>query len=294
MKGNFTLDDIKNLLGVDLESVTANVPVTPGQAKQLLAKCNKANRRIKPTHVETLRRDMESGNWYSDIDYIGFNKDGTLINGQHRLKALSEANVTSVRLKIDFDVDQHISMDTGAMRTYADQVAISKKIGVDIFPNRFKSIINTGLKLSTPGVSLSNVEFNVIWDAYGDKILECERNGLFELGPKAGSAVKSSLLWAYLSGVDMKTLKHIASVIKNGVARSDYDIPIIRLRDELFDIRGNGKSLDLKRAMYTQQCVFDVLNGSVSNRLPSRPVMHYQQFPIMDVIKQKSKEVEPV
>lgn len=274
-----------------LESIkNGKFELSPKQAKYLLSHCNKANRRINKSHVETLKRDMENGHWYNDIDYIGFDKNGTLINGQHRLKALSESSVSNIILKFDFDVEQHISMDTGNVRKYSDQITISKKLGHDagLLPNKFKIIITAGLRLNDPKINLSNTELAYIWDKYKDRIMECENHDLFNVGSKAGSTVKSSILWAYLSGVDIDVLSNFSTVLRTGITRKETDIPIIRLRDHLVDLRGNGRNLDILRAKYTQQCIFNVLQGATTNRLPSNPLMHYQDYPLLENLKVNS------
>lgn len=286
MKKLTNLNKIKDYLGVDRKSDYAKLLVTPDQAKFILTNCNRVNRKIKNQHVETLRRDMENGNWYPDIDYIGFNSKGMLINGQHRLKALSEAMLKSILLKFDFDVEQHISMDTGSTRTYSDQIAIFRKLDMDLLPNKYKSIIVTGVKLTNRSINLSNTELSRIWEVYHGDFEECDQNGLFNLGDKSGTtAVKASLFWAFLSGVSIDVLSHIAKVLRTGITESQNDIPVIRLRDALVDLRGSGKDLDIKRAQYTQQCIFNVLQGSTSNRLPNNPIMHYQNFNILHGIR---------
>lgn len=282
---NLNLNEVREYLGIEDGFYAAKLLVTPNQAKFLLNNCNKLNRRIKSQHVETLKRDMENNHWYSDIDYIGFNSEGMLVNGQHRLKALSEANVNSIYLKFDFDVEQHISMDTGNTRKYSDQVTISKKTGSEILPNKYKYVVTAGLKLTDPKLNLSNTELSEIWEEYYDDFKICEENNLFNVGNKAGTTVKSSLFWAYLSGVSIETLAHIAKVLRTGITESEFDIPIIRLRDALVDLRGTSKILEVKRAEYTQQCIFNVLQGSTSNRLPANPIMHYQNYPFLERLK---------
>ena len=282
------LNEIKDYLSVNKEINSIKLSITPKQAAYLLTHCNTMNRKIKIEHIETLKRDMENGNWYSDIDYIGFNSNGVLINGQHRLKALEEAKVKSIFLKFDFDVEQHVSMDTGAIRKYTDQVAIFKKSDVEILPNKYKLIVTAGLKLVDPKLTLSNTELSQVWKVYHDDFKICDSKNLFNLGPKALTAVKSSLFWAYLSGVSLNTLAQIAKVLRTGVTETEFDIPVIRLRDELVDLRTNNRAFEIKRAEYTQQCIYSVLQGSTNNRLPSNPTMHYQDFPFLEKIN-KSK-----
>lgn len=277
-KKKWNINQTKKYLKVESEQWTAKINVTPEMARELLDRTNRRNRKINQSHMLMMRRDMECGRWKNDIDHIGFSQEtGLLVNGQHRLEALAGAEIDYVTLKFDFDVEQHISMDTGYNRTYADQIRLSRRNGYDGMPNKFKPIVCAGVKLSYPSLSLSNSELEVLWKEYGDKLEEAEKAGLFNVGSRAGLTVKSSLFWAYLSGVDLEFLSHFAETLRDGITTKRNDIPIIRLRDALVDLRGSGKGLDVKRAQYTQQCILDVLNGSESNRLPSKPLMHYQE-----------------
>lgn len=308
----WNLEEVKKELG--LEGVDQGKSfVTPKIAKSLLRHCNKGNRRMSGAHVNSLKRDMESGNWFSDTDYIGFDKNGKLVNGQHRLKALSLCNpdlllkhmnivdgayklkemtekqklsIAGITLKFDFNVEQHISMDTGKVRSYATQVAMSKKMDMEIMPSEFKTVITSGLKIFNEGsiTTLSNSEWFNLWNLFSEDLTKAKELGVMDLNPKikGSSSVKAALLWAYMSKElpknedSLKVLKHFVEVLKSGICKSDYDIPIIRLRDELFDLRGSGKAIDIKRAAYVQQALYNVLVvKTTTNRLPSNPVMHY-------------------
>lgn len=71
-------------------TVTIEV-ITPAKAADYL-KQNKNNRNIRPVNVRMLAKDMTEGRWYLTTDGIGFDIEGRLINGQHRLTACIEAN----------------------------------------------------------------------------------------------------------------------------------------------------------------------------------------------------------
>ena len=270
--------DVKKFLGVPEDVSSSTVKITPEQAKTILKKCNKGNRRTNKSYIETLRRDMESGHWYNDTSYIGFDLSGKLVNGQHRLKALADANVEYITLKIDFNCEQHISMDTGINRTYATTASIAKKAGINLLPTKFKPIITSALKLNSikltensNNIKLSNSELETYWEKYEQVLTICDNNGVFELGKINSASVKASIFLAYLSGIDITTLSHFSEVLKNGIARSDYDIPIIRLRDELIDLKGKtGNAIELRRAQYTQYAIYAVTElKTTSNRLPA-------------------------
>jgi hypothetical protein len=62
--------------------------VTPKQAREWL-KLNTSNRPLRPSHVETLRASFERGEYVMTHQGIAFSDEGVLIDGQHRLTAIS-------------------------------------------------------------------------------------------------------------------------------------------------------------------------------------------------------------
>ena len=277
-----TLVQVKKYLKIDENVEFAKVDMTPQQAKSLLKRCSKVNRPINNSHVETLRRDMEAGNWYNDVDCIGFDENGSIINGQHRLKALSVAYVDNVTFNIHFGVSQHVAMDSGRNRSNNDNITIFKKSNGSLLgnpmPNSFKTIITSAIKLKDTKVKLSTNEYYTIWNKYEKDFTKCEKSGLFDLGNKANSSsVKASIFLAYLSGVDIKVLKNIAEVLNTGITAKKEDIPIARFRDHLIDLKlsKNVKDIEIVRAKYCQIMIHNVVEGSTSNRLPSNPQLLY-------------------
>lgn len=276
-----TLNDLKRFLGIPEGAESSSVKVTPSQAKWILRNFNKGNRRINKSHVVALKKDMESGSWFLDSHYIGFSPDGILVDGQHRLKALSEAGVEHIILKFDFNVERHISMDTGLPRKYSDQVKISSKGGEELMPDSYRRIIMAGLKISGFNEPITNSEMYVLSGKYLPRMRKCDEAGLFDLGPNIGTVVKASIFYAYLCGVDINLLANFSAVLKSGITRADTDIPIIRLRDELRLLRGTSNEKNMRRARLTQQCIYNVTMGSTSNVLPRNPVLHYQDVDLM-------------
>lgn len=64
--------------------------VTPEMAKDILENHNNLNRHRNKAHVKALLNNMKQGTWRFNGDTIRFDKDGELIDGQHRLAALVE------------------------------------------------------------------------------------------------------------------------------------------------------------------------------------------------------------
>lgn len=95
--------------------------ITPERAKKMLEK-NTMNRMPSKRMVSEYARQMRNGLWYEDTgESIKIAYDGTLLDGQQRLLALIEADI-SLNFKIDYDLDKIAFkfIDTGKKRTAGD------------------------------------------------------------------------------------------------------------------------------------------------------------------------------
>lgn len=87
---------------------------------------NRLNRTVRQTAVARYRSDMESGRWAMTADPIRFDTEGDLVDGQHRLLALSELpDVTLPFLVIrGLPREAQGAMDQGIKRTPGDQLGL--------------------------------------------------------------------------------------------------------------------------------------------------------------------------
>jgi hypothetical protein len=93
--------------------------VTPAKATKWL-ETNVDNRKIAPTVVSKYALDMKGGHW--DVAQpIYFDMNDNLVDGQHRLLAVIEADETiEMTVGRGFDPKIKIVLDTGRRRTFAD------------------------------------------------------------------------------------------------------------------------------------------------------------------------------
>lgn len=98
--------------------------VTPGKAARWL-EANTANRPISKSVVRGFAEAMKRGEWLVTHQGIAFDVDGVLIDGQHRLAAVVEADVP-VDLTVFTEVAEGAFdvLDTGKRRNAADVLAI--------------------------------------------------------------------------------------------------------------------------------------------------------------------------
>lgn len=102
----------------------AVVMVDSATAKRWLSR-NVKNRKVRQILVERYRSDMVAGRWTFAGDPIRFNVDGHLVDGQHRLHALAETDLTLPMLVVRGLPDEAQSvMDQGGRRTPGDQLGL--------------------------------------------------------------------------------------------------------------------------------------------------------------------------
>lgn len=107
-----------NNMNVNIENIT------PQLAKLWLEK-NTSNRPISENTVTFYANEMSRGRWHETNQGIGFFKDGTLADGQHRLNAVIVSGMT-VKMQVTRGMDQGAmtGIDGGKKRTAADHLHI--------------------------------------------------------------------------------------------------------------------------------------------------------------------------
>lgn len=110
---------------VAAKPVTSVMTVTADTAARWLAH-NTKNRTISPTAVERYRRDIEAGRWVFAADPIRFSAEGRLLDGQHRLTALSQVPDAAITLLVvrGLQDETQMVMDQGRKRTPGDQLGL--------------------------------------------------------------------------------------------------------------------------------------------------------------------------
>lgn len=101
----------------DREVGTVTVMANPELAREWLQTAA-SNRRLNEKAVDRLSRDMLEGRWLLNGESIKFDRDGHLIDGQHRLAAIVKSGIT-VPMLVVFDLDPlaQQTVDLGVSRT---------------------------------------------------------------------------------------------------------------------------------------------------------------------------------
>lgn len=106
------------------EPETRVILVTPEMATEWLSH-NMKNRSVRKSRVALFARKMASGQWHVTNQGVGFDRDGVLIDGQHRLLAVVMAGVP-VRMNVtkNLEPEARLNVDTGSARTAADTLSV--------------------------------------------------------------------------------------------------------------------------------------------------------------------------
>lgn len=90
-------------------------------AKEIISRPSTNYRVSKDKVFNQYAKDMVNGNWTFCGDSIKFDKDGNLIDGQHRLKAIIESGIPQYFYKVEeLDPESARVMDSGFKRSVED------------------------------------------------------------------------------------------------------------------------------------------------------------------------------
>ena len=135
--------------------------VNPKQARAWLAEAEGHNvRGITANAVATYANDMRDGNWQTIPVAICFDKDGLLVNGQHRLQGVVESDTTQMFL-VARGVGPEViaAMDQGLKRSVT---AVANTLGHPGFTSNYASVT----RLAAWGVGLRPVSAKELIGVY--------------------------------------------------------------------------------------------------------------------------------
>jgi hypothetical protein len=104
--------------------------ITPSLAAIWLQSNTKNYRKISRVHVKNLKSELTGNVWMTTCQGIGFDTEGTLVDGQNRLTAIVESGVTVEDQLVCFNlpVDSKYKIDVGRKRNLTDHTGIHAKV----------------------------------------------------------------------------------------------------------------------------------------------------------------------
>lgn len=109
--------------GTNVTATATFEAITPDLAQAILNECNIDNRNPREQQVRRLVKDMNEGRWHMTGAPISFDRDGNLLDGQHRLLGTVRSNTTQTFLVVrGLDPEAREAIDTGSRRTFSDLI----------------------------------------------------------------------------------------------------------------------------------------------------------------------------
>lgn len=221
--------------GVHYEIVT----VTPAQAELWLGK-NTDNRRLRQAAASRYARDMAAGAWDENGSTIVFAKDGTLIDGQHRLEACVAAKTPFTTLVVTgVERTTQNSIDDGTKRTLADRFTFNKHANVTAAAAICRRILlwDAGYKTNTGNYQPSTREALDLIDRDPTVItaVECA------VGMRGSKLLPPSIVglsWWLFWGIDADDCQEFWNGVHVGAGLPE-ESPILVLRNQI--IRKSGE-----------------------------------------------------
>lgn len=225
-----------------LEPYMEDVIVTPEMAAELLTK-NTSNRALRQTQVAQLADIMISGRYQFNAEPIRIDRNGVLIDGQHRLHAVFESEVPT-RFIIWHNLDPEVVhvTDIGIKRTLNDALKMHGETSVSALAAIVAIVYywRDGLRgqyLFTPNW---NPEYSIpqipdllrFFQENREELKEATRHSSLlrtrlKLTPRVGG-----LSWVVLTEVDAEDAQAFFDKLSKGDGLAEND-PIFLLREKL-------------------------------------------------------------
>lgn len=197
------------------------VIVTPLLAATWLSQNSKSQRTISAPTVEKYAADMRSGNWALTHQGICFNVQGVLVDGQHRLQAVIQAQ-TSVQMLVvrGLPLEYESQIDQGYGRTLAQVVKKRTRVIAAVHM----------LLRAERGVNLSHIKMSVaiFEETYAHHAVAIEALLSHVGGEKIPGGAFAALAWAY--PLSPEEILSFAAQIKTG--------ELLERKDPAYAIRG--------------------------------------------------------
>lgn len=193
--------------------------ITPEMAKAMLENNMENNRRLNHETVKRYARLMRCGGWGLTHQGIAFDDKGILVDGQHRLNAIVEANVP-IEMMVTYGVEHKagevFAIDLGQKRTFHNLMQISgihdevyyQMGGIVRTYLRFKGTMKNQCTDHQQVISYIDRHIDEITEL--SKIIQVERRGTNRLQSIVGAA----MLAAYYRGEKKDALEKFAMVYK--------------------------------------------------------------------------------
>lgn len=212
---------------------------------------NESNRAVNWNWVAQLARDMRAGRFACTHQGIAFDTNGRLIDGQHRLWAILEADVP-VRMRVYFNESPEnlIYIDGNHPRRAADRITLGRNLGT-VRPDELAT-----LRAMLGGIALGTRRHTIdeqmeLLQRHRDAIrFAHEHLAVTRPAGIANAMTRAVVCRAWYCMDDLEPLSRFCEVLRTGVSASPIDSVVILLRNQLMDLRKHGGTRATRHRQY--------------------------------------------
>jgi len=226
------------------------VNINPDLAAAWLDK-NENNRPINWNYVAQLARDMKAGRWRLTHQGIAFDTQGRLIDGQHRLWAVIEADVT-VPMRVFFNepAENIVHIDGNCPRQAAHRITLARTLGT------VRADELATLRAMLAGVSLATKRRTLHEEM---ELLETHRPAVLFAHEQlpgtrpagiANSMTRAVVARAWYCEPDTALLTRFCEVLRTGMSSAEQERPVVLLRNQLVELRRRGTTRNIRQRQY--------------------------------------------
>ncbi len=238
------------------KDITSSIEfITPQAAREILSK-NTNNRPLRPGIVRYYQNMMEHGQWDVNGESIKIAADGTLLDGQHRLEAISRGNHGIDTFVVrGLPNDTFTTIDNGKTRSHGDYLKIAGYEGnattlaaaarIAMFFNR-EGVFRVGGDRSSgkQGNKVSPDDIVCYVEKHKGLVESVEKISSSKLLPQS-IAIGCHYIFSIL---DMEKADDFFQKLQNGEGLKSGN-PILALRNRLISLRGDGRAGEGHRRM---------------------------------------------
>lgn len=255
------------------------IEITPTLAASWLDK-NENNRSINWDYVAQLARDMKAGCFACTHQGIAFDTEGRLIDGQHRLWAVLEADVP-VRIRVFFNepAENIVHIDGSCPRRAADRISLGRQLGT------VRADELATLRAMLGGISMVARRRTVHEEM---ELLEKHRPSVhfahehLPVTRPAGIAngmTRAVVARAWYCVTNHMFLMRFCEVLRSGMPANDHERVIVLLRDQLVELRRHRTSSEARLRQYA---------------LTSRALSAYLRYESLSILRAPTGELFPL
>lgn len=239
-----------------------SICVTPTLATEWL-NLSKNPRTLRSAVVHKYAQQMQQGSWRPNLSVIGFNSQGLLVDGQHRLSAVIRSNTNQYfYVRKNLGLQDIFVLDSGLRRNDADVLKTANLIENPKITSTLKAVLQySNLKTHGSLVQIiSNLPECILTTTYQIQDLVGNRKPM-------DATVKSVFVRALnsMTKIDVNMINSIITCLITSEeqinltpAENSY---VRKLREKLLNIPSQGEENRKKRVVLTESVLYHLISG---------------------------------